>query len=506
MHLPRPLLALAFSATLLATIAQAQVTSTWIGGTDSNWNTAANWSPATVPSRNGTASSAGYTAIFNAGSGAASVSLDGTNVFLGRLEFTSDALATTLTNNTFTGLTGDGIVNASAATQTIVNYGYFSFLNAATAGSITFENHNNLAFYNTASAGNATIQNAGASIEFRNTSTAGNAVLTNNGNVDWTDSSTAGSATLVNADGATMTFSGSSSAGTATLQNDSSLAINSLTALNQAAVTNGSFGQIGYYSSGNIGIGSLAGTGEIQLTGSNLTIGGLNTSTTFAGNINAFGDGTTLTKIGTGTLTLTGGSDYSGATTVSAGTLLVNGTSGSSLGNGNDVIVESGATLGGTGLIGNNDVKIFAGGHLAPGNNGVGTLSINSNLLLYDGAVLDFQLGPVNASDRINTGLLGGTLYDWETPGGITLNFTDAGGFGAGTYILFDFTGGYTSLDPANISFGSVIAGYDYSLAYNGDYLELTATLAAIPEPSTYAAIFGALALGLIVFRRRQLI
>lgn len=70
-------------------------------------------------------------------------------------------------------------------------------------------------------------------------------------------------------------------------------------------------------------------------------------STTFSGMIKNTSGTLTMTKNGSGTLTLAGANTYSGATAVSAGTLLVNG----SLGVG-AVTVASGATLGGTNTIG----------------------------------------------------------------------------------------------------------------------------------------------------------
>jgi autotransporter-associated beta strand protein len=104
-------------------------------------------------------------------------------------------------------------------------------------------------------------------------------------------------------------------------------------------------------------VGSLSdgGTsfGEIHLGTNNnstavLTIGTDNTSTTFSGLIT---DSGRIVKVGTGTLTLTGTTnDFSGGTTINAGTILVNGQTGtqSGLGSG-DVTVNVGGTLGGTG-------------------------------------------------------------------------------------------------------------------------------------------------------------
>jgi MYXO-CTERM domain-containing protein len=58
-----------------------------------------------------------------------------------------------------------------------------------------------------------------------------------------------------------------------------------------------------------------------------------------------------IEKTGVGTMVITSNSIYTGTTTVSAGTLLVNGALGTSASNTGAVSVASGATLGGTGDI-----------------------------------------------------------------------------------------------------------------------------------------------------------
>ena len=70
-------------------------------------------------------------------------------------------------------------------------------------------------------------------------------------------------------------------------------------------------------------IGSLAGVAGSTVTMGigNLTAGGNNTDTTFAGAISGSGS---LTKVGTGTMTMTGNNTYTGGTTVSAGKLIAN--------------------------------------------------------------------------------------------------------------------------------------------------------------------------------------
>ncbi|MCF7687839.1 MAG: autotransporter-associated beta strand repeat-containing protein [Cephaloticoccus sp.] len=200
-----------------------------------------------------------------------------------------------------------------------------------------------------------------------------------------------------------------------------------------------------------------------------------------------------LTKAGDGTLTLANANTYSGTTSVNAGTLVVNG----SLAN-TAVTIADGATLGGSGSIAGL-TTIGSGATLAPGNF-PGTITFSAGLTFDAGAILDFQLGTV--SDLI--AVTGGTLTG-PSSGTVTLNLSDSGGFGAGTYTLFDYTSATLSdFDVADFALGSTIAGYDYSFNLTGSALQLVAATSAVPEPSTYAAIFGALALGLTACRKRR--
>jgi fibronectin-binding autotransporter adhesin len=102
-----------------------------------------------------------------------------------------------------------------------------------------------------------------------------------------------------------------------------------------------------------ISLGSLSGNGGILSNNTSgqvtYSIGALNTDTTFSGQIvNQWGGGGTaaITKVGAGTLTLSGGLGYSGVTTVSGGTLKVSsavnyGDAMSTSG----IVLENGATL-----------------------------------------------------------------------------------------------------------------------------------------------------------------
>ncbi len=72
----------------------------------------------------------------------------------------------------------------------------------------------------------------------------------------------------------------------------------------------------------NLQIGSLSGGGTTNINGSTLTIGSDGTATTFGGTLAGTGN---LTKVGSGTFTITGANAYSSGTTVSAGAFIVTG-------------------------------------------------------------------------------------------------------------------------------------------------------------------------------------
>lgn len=77
------------------------------------------------------------------------------------------------------------------------------------------------------------------------------------------------------------------------------------------------------------------------------------------------GDAGGVRKIGAGTMTVTAANTYTGGTIVEAGTLLVNNAAGSGTGTGS-VVVNTGATLGGTGAI-SGSLTVENGGTLSPG-------------------------------------------------------------------------------------------------------------------------------------------
>jgi YVTN family beta-propeller protein/autotransporter-associated beta strand protein len=180
-----------------------------------------------------------------------------------------------------------------------------------------------------------------------------------------------------------------------------------------------------------------------------------------------------LTKIGLGTLILSGSGTYAGPTAINAGTLEVDG----SIANTSSVTVNSGATLSGTGTVDPVTTTIMSGGTLAPGSaaNPTGTLTIAGNLAFQSGALYVVQVTPSAAASTIVTGA--------ATLTGAAVNAQ----FASGTYLTKQFTiltaaGGLAGTTFAGLTNVNLPAGFTDSLSYSGNsvFLNLTATLGAI--------------------------
>jgi autotransporter-associated beta strand protein len=191
------------------------------------------------------------------------------------------------------------------------------------------------------------------------------------------------------------------------------------------------------------------------------------------------GSGATLVKKGAGTLSLDGVNIYTGATVISEGKLAL-GSSGSlasttySIGNGAtfDVSAQSSYSLAAVAV----------------------TIDVGS-------AGSGFFNGPTGALTLGNA---------------LTLNFTTSTLTDGQTYNLFDFgsqTGDFSSVALSGSITGSLLltgadtwtgsfGGYDFT--FNESSGTLALSLATIPEPSTYALLFGGASLLIAVCRQRQ--
>ena len=153
-------------------------------------------------------------------------------------------------------------------------------------------------------------------------------------------------------------------------------------------------------------IGELTGTGSLgggctfsngSSVGANTwKVGSLNTDFTFGGSIAAAG--TKFEKVGTGVMTMTGTSDFTGTAVISEGTLCLNKSGGTKgmLGKGTLTVAE-GATLCGVGVLDNSSVIVNEGGMMRPGvkeSSISGVLNMNDNkVIINTGGTIRFYIG-----------------------------------------------------------------------------------------------------------------
>jgi autotransporter-associated beta strand protein len=208
-----------------------------------------------------------------------------------------------------------------------------------------------------------------------------------------------------------------------------------------------------------------------------------------------------FTKVGNGTLELSAVNTYNGVTSVAAGKLLLTGAlSGTSA-----VNVGGGATLGGSGSIAtvaNGSVTLFKGALLAPGNT-VGTLTATLGAGQFDlsGAAsgtgaFKFELGTTSDQIAVASGTLniGSGVLNFDD-----FVFSDAGGFGAGTYTLVDTSAAVSGTLGTNLS--GTISGLSATVSLSGDSQDVILTV--VPEPGSALLLLGGLGTLLGIRRRR---
>lgn len=193
-----------------------------------------------------------------------------------------------------------------------------------------------------------------------------------------------------------------------------------------------------------IKLGGLSGVATSKLTGTAAwNIGGNNVSDlVFAGVIS--GTGTSLTKEGTGSWTLSGANTFTGACVLKGGKLIVTNTTGSATGT-NTVTVATGTTLAGTGSIAGN-TSVASGGILAPGTtNAFGNLKFGGNLSLYSGSKTTIRVA-TSTNDKFT---VTGTLVIRGTLELLTVGTTFTAGKSYTIFTAGTFAGGYESFIPA---------------------------------------------------------
>jgi hypothetical protein len=509
----------------LAPRVEAQVTEVWIPDqADSLWNDSSNWSDV--------APTMSDTAEFSYPSSDTSptpVTVSGT-CDAGALQFDSTAgpYALTIPDSTSQlNISGAGVIDNSGTTQIIYNEagGTLSFSGASTAGDLTIFNTDgthagNIVFSGSSSAASATINNfsgssnQGGDITFNDNSTAGSVTI--NSNLAWAGDAIAfndnsSAANMIFNGLTTINFSGSSTAGNASITSAGYVQFYGNSSAGNSVITDS--GGISLYFSGN----STANNAQVILNGGNwmncightgplsvgmvttdngqpgtiatgtniLTVGGINMSGTFYGNIEeGAGNGTDttagFTKIGTGTFVKTGGSiNLYGPITVSGGTLVIDGASET-----DSIVLNTGGTLqvDWTDNINSAATAIFNGGTL--------------NMVQWSQS-----LGPITLS-------LGSTINYGDTPG-ITAQFSDITSWN-GILNLANFEVGSDELNFSNTSgftnWQDITTTYN-GMTYAGSGVDGSGNVifSVVPEPATWVTFgFGLAAMLVISTRRRR--
>jgi autotransporter-associated beta strand protein len=286
----------------------------------------------------------------------------------------------------------------------------------------------------------------------------------------------------------TNTFTGDTRVNGGTLTLSTALGTTSLALAGSTFDSDGA-GTLSFGSMTAATFGGLKGAGGLALqNGSSaavaLTVGANNASTTYAGALSGAGS---LVKVGSGTTTLGGVNTYAGTTAVNVGKLLVSGQLGTGA-----VSVASGATLGGSGVIGG---AVTVDGLLSPGNS-PGDLSVASLVLNASSTVLMEIDGTVAGTqyDQVSILSAGSIAYDGTLQLNLSQTFSDST-----TFNLFEGFGSSFSGNFATItSVGSAYTGLTFTRVNNLwtstaagsqslEFNQATGQLVIVPEPGALA-------------------
>jgi outer membrane autotransporter protein len=440
---------------------------TWNGSINADWNTGDNWSGKAVPGESATAT------FKDDGVGQVNVSSD---TSVGKLVFENNTGNYTLNlESAFTvqnGIQNNGnLLTINISDPNNQNNANMTLSGGAISGNIIINNEGSaLVFTNNVKLGNAKIYNYasnsnGGQINFYASSNAQNAIIQNIGDststprVAFRNNSNADHATLINK-GGEFRFVGDASVTDVTLENDSGVV--DFTALANVQ---------------NLNLAALSGGGSdanILLGNNNLTVGDGNTNTVYDGNfiplvVNNDTDyappifSSSLTKIGTGSLTLNG-ENYISNVSIEQGTLVIgdaNHTSASITSSLGSLSIQSAGTLEGYGTINGN---VTNNGTISPGGaNAIGTLTINGNYTQSADATYLAQIGSNGASDKLvihGTAVLNGgylnitalNQFAVNTPYTILTANSIQGGFTGIIQSPF-LNGNFTPSDGKNISY-----------------------------------------------------
>jgi fibronectin-binding autotransporter adhesin len=310
----------AFLAVAGAPFAALGQDSTWLPGPhNSFFNVSSNWT-AGVPTGTATFGPAFETLV-----------LVNSAQTLDTFQFTADASAYTVSMTAALTFNGGGILNNSSNLQEIYTSNQtLTFNNSATTSGNTFiaVQASGSAFFNDSSSPTFTTFDIGGSVTFSGDSRSivNNSTVASGGILTFTDNSSVINNLFEVYSGGQVLMTGNATT------SGSNFVINDGASLLFADNASGGNSYFSVYDTGSIDVsgmltgismGTINGSGNLFLGGTQLTVGSRDESTTFSGIIQdgglSGGTGGSLVKVGTGILTLTGANTYTGGTTITGG-------------------------------------------------------------------------------------------------------------------------------------------------------------------------------------------
>ncbi len=524
---------------LSSSLALAQTSGTWTSITGGNWSDIANWSSGAGPVATGGSTLANVTATFSA-SGIQTVNLD-TNQTVHTIVFSTGTYTLSSSNGSVLTLAGTstpiiastGTISATLAgtqgftmnpggirTLTLSGNNTYSGVTTLTNGNLIVRSNSGLGV---SGAGNGTVvsqsTNAFPQLHFANNVTSSEDITLRMNQTGAAAGALVGSNLLYN-DSGTNTLNG-----TLVLDRTGSSSSNHIHWFGVQVTGAGSIINLNGAISGAATAGQASGTyadpTRLQFRAT--------TATSVANGSGAISNGTLTTgglsvytaTDNLGIVRLSGDNTYTGSTVHQKGSLLINNTTGSGTGTG-AVSVASTAVFGGTGFVkptGTNGITFASGAIVAPGD------LTDSGSAIAAGKTLTFDLGSTTGTALFDTGstisinlnaaaALPADVSEHLAFIGLTtgvsqvtfnsnvVNFSVTGGLLAdGVYTLASF-----SADNAYTGqwvLGTGLEAYsNVQLIQNSNSIQLS--VGAIPEPSTYAAFAGLIAIGAVIIRQRR--